>query len=249
MVKKEKDIVYGIRAIIELINSGHPIAKILIQQPSKASELRKELIFLAKKNQLPISRVPLAALKKYTTKQHQGVVAFLSPIPFVNLDNCITSAFEEGKNPLVVILDGVSDVRNLGAIARTSLSMGVDALVVQQQKGALINSEAMKASAGALSYLNVCRTNKLSEELKYIKNSGLQIIACGEKSKTPLWKANLRPPTALLLGGEGLGIAPAHKELTDHSFKIPMKGEVSSLNVSVAASVFLYESMRQRMLL
>jgi len=242
-----KEVVFGHHAIIEAILAGRDIAKILVQNTGRVAALRCKLLELAKAHGIPCSSVPLAKLNSLTGKRHQGVIAFLSPIGFANLPNIIQGSYEQGKSPLVILLDGVSDVRNVGAIARSAVSTGVDALIVPTKHTAAINALTMKTSAGGLAHLPVCRVAHLQQALQYLKDSGLQIIACSHKAEKMIYQANFKLPTALLIGGEERGIASKHLRMADDLLKIPMQGPIASLNVSVATAVFLYEVVRQRL--
>lgn len=238
--------VLGPRAVIETILSGQPISKIFLLPTTQDRSVRAQLLTLAKERDIPCTKVPLQYLRKLTSKKHQGTIAFISPIPFADLGHQIQSCYEEGKAPLVVLLDCVQDVRNMGAIARTAVSMGANALVIPKQGVALIGEDAMRASAGSLSHIPVCRVGSLKGAITYLQESGLQVLACDEKAQKPIYKANLSLPTALLFGNESEGIAPVHRNLADDAFLIPMEGPIASLNVSVAASIVLYETIRQR---
>ncbi len=241
-------LILGPRAVIETILSGQSISKILLHYTGEDRLVRKQLLQLAQERQIPCQKVPLQTLKRLTKGNHQGTVAFISPIPFADLSNQVAHCYEQGRSPLIVLLDQVQDVRNVGAIARTALSMGADALVVPMQGSALISGDAMKTSAGALNHLPICRVKHLKQTIAQLQASGLQVLACDEKASQAIEQADLSLPTALLFGGEEKGIAPAHRQMADATFLIPMKGPISSLNVSVAASIVLYETTRQRRL-
>ena len=241
-------LILGTRAVIETIISGKSISKILLHHTGEDHLLRKQLLELAQERQIPCQKVPLQALKRLTRGNHQGTVAFISPIPFADLGNQVAHCYEQGKTPLIVLLDQVQDVRNVGAIARTAVSMGVDALVVPMQGAALISGDAMKTSAGALNHLPVCRVKHFKEAIAQLQASGLQVLACDEKATQPISQADLSLPTALLFGGEEKGIAPTHRKMADGTFLIPTQGPIASLNVSVATSIVLYETTRQRRL-
>ncbi len=238
--------IFGIHAIIETILAGKSISKVFVQKTASGS-LHRQLLQLVKQHNIPYSKVPIAKINHLTRKRHQGAVALLCPIAFANLADVIQTCYDQGKTPLVVLLDSVSDVRNLGAIARTALSVGVDSLVIPTHNTASISGDMMKASVGALAHLPVCRVQNLSSALQYLKDSGLQVVACSEKSSKSVYQANFTIPTALLLGGEEKGIAPKNYAIADEYLKIPIYGPISSLNVSVATAIFLYEALRQRL--
>lgn len=237
--------IYGTRAVIEAIESGKEIDKLFIQKGLK-NELTQELRTLAAHHSVPISNVPVEKLNRFTRKNHQGTVAFLSEVSFASLDNVINSAFTAGRDPFLIILDGVTDVRNFGAIARTAECAGADGIIVPSKGSAAINSDAIKTSAGALHHIPVIRTMNLTATLKDIRNSGLRLVGVTEKAEGDMYQAELFGPLALLMGSEEKGIEPRHLDLCDQIIKIPMFGKIASLNVSVSSAVALYEVVRQR---
>lgn len=241
----KKPYLYGIRAIIEALEHGESIEKIWIDKASKGPHMN-ELVHLARNAQVPVQYVPAAALKQYANKNHQGVIALGSPVTYVEYTEIITRLFEEGKSPLILALDGVTDVRNFGALARTALCMGVHLIVIPARGSATINEDAIKTSAGALFQIPVSRVNSLSDCLEYLKDSGLALVACSEKGDTSCVEADFNTPIALLLGGEEKGISPHILELANEHVKIPMNPALDSLNVSVAGGMVLYEIARQR---
>lgn len=245
--KKEtiKTTIFGIRAIIETILAGKIIDKIFIQRAINSTR-HKELVQLIKKYAIPYSSVPQEKLNKITRKNHQGAIAFLSPIAFSSLSHVIQANYEKGKVPLIVILDSITDVRNFGAIVRTSVCTNVDALVIPTKGSTPIGGDAMKASAGALAYIPICREANLKKTIQYLQESGLQIIACHEKATDLLYESDLTMPLAIMLGAEDQGISPAYLKMVDKCVRIPMWGPINALNVSVAAATVLYECVRQR---
>jgi 23S rRNA (guanosine2251-2'-O)-methyltransferase len=190
--------------------------------------------------------VPLEKINRLTRKNHQGVFAFISPIDFHNIEDIIPALFEEGKNPLILVLDRITDVRNFGAIARTAECAGVDTILIPEQNAAAINADAIKTSAGALHKVTVCRTWNLKLALQYLKDSGIQLIGCTEKTQDNMYKPDYTPPTAIIMGSEEDGVSPEFLKMCDARAKIPMSGKIASLNVSVATGVILYEAIRQR---
>ena len=247
------DIIYGIRPIIEVINAGKEISKIFLDKNrfnnNKDSEVKssyKELILLAKKDNIPISNVPREKLNRITKKNHQGVIAIVSPIHYANLTNIIDSKFSRGKSPTLLILDNITDTRNMGAIIRTCSCLAVDAIVIPLKEGATITSDTMKASAGALNYVSVCRVKSIINTLKYIKDCGLEILALSEKADDILYDLDLNKPLAIILGSEEKGIDPKHIKESTIKAKIPIIGPVSSLNVASAAAIACYEVKRQQ---
>lgn len=239
------NMVYGTRAIIESLSTDREIERVLIQkgiQNELISSLTREL----SQRGIPFSKVPLEKLNRLTKKNHQGAIAFISPIIYQNLDNIISQVFESGKNPLILVLDRVTDVRNFGAIARTAECAGVDAIVIPAKGGAQINADAVKTSAGGLNHIPVCREDNLKNALDYLKNSGLKVVACTEKADKNLYDIELSQPLAVLMGSEEDGISPAYLDKSDEQVFIPMFGKIDSLNVSVSTGVILYEAIRQR---
>ncbi|MGD1839821.1 MAG: 23S rRNA (guanosine(2251)-2'-O)-methyltransferase RlmB [Thermonemataceae bacterium] len=244
--KANKDIVFGTRAIIETIEAGNEIDKILLQKDQGSSETHKALLQLARQYQIPISKVPIFKLNKITRKNHQGAIAFISAIQYASLDHIISEAFTKGEAPIVLILDRITDVRNFGAITRTAECMGVHAVVVPLKNAAQANRDAMKTSAGALNYLPVCREASLFKAVKFLKESGLQVVACTEQAEASLFTTTYASPTAIIMGSEEDGISKELLRQADALVKIPMQGKIASLNVSVATGMILSEVMRQR---
>lgn len=234
---------FGVQPVLETLRSGKEVERLFIQREMGMNEIVK----LAEGRQIAIHRVPLEKLNRLTRKNHQGVVCFLSPIRYAPVHNVLTQVYEAGKVPLFLLLDRVTDVRNFGAIVRTAECAGVQAVIVPAKGGAMINADAMKTSSGALNYMPICREESLKEVVRYLLESGLQCIACTEKSSTPLYQADFTTPTVIIMGSEEDGISPDLLELAGVRVAIPLLGEVDSLNVSAAASVILYESVRQRL--
>lgn len=246
MKKVNTDMIFGIRAIIETINSEKEIDKLFIQK-GLSNPLIKELIQTAKRFNVPIAQVPGEKLNRFTRKNHQGAVAFVSAVKYASLDNIIDQCYQKGKEPFILILDRVTDVRNFGAIARTAECAGVDAIVIPTRGSAAVNSDAMKTSAGALNYLPICRTENLKTTIDFLKNNGIQIIACTEKTDQSIYDVDYTNPVAIMLGSEEDGISGEYLKLADQKGKIPMRGNIDSLNVSVSAAVAIYEAVRQKL--
>ncbi len=240
-----KDFVFGARAIIETIQSGKELDKLLVQK-NLSNPLIKELIQAARDFRVPIVQVPVEKLNRVTRKNHQGAIAFISAIQYASLDHVIHEAYHSGKEPLLLMLDRVTDVRNFGAIARSAEGAGVDAIIVPFRGGAAINSDAMKTSAGALNYMPICREDHLGSTIQYLKDSGIQVIACTEKTDQLIYELNLTVPVCIILGSEEDGISAEYLKLCDHRGKIPMEGHIGSLNVSVSSALAIYEAVRQR---
>lgn len=245
MEKKSDDLVFGIRAAIEAISAGKEINKLFIQNGIN-NPLIAELKDAMKGRDIPLQYVPVEKLNRITKKNHQGVICFISPVSYQPLDQLIPTWFEEGKTPLVLILDRVTDVRNFGAICRTAECVGVDAVVVPTKGGALINADAIKTSAGALHRITVCREMYLKETIAYLQDSGFNIVGCTEKTDKTIYDATYTGPTAIIMGSEEDGISPEYMKRCNELAKIPLNGNIASLNVSVAAGVILYECQRQR---
>ena len=245
MNKEEKNSIFGIRAIIEVIKSGKTIDKLFIQK-GLHNDLFTELWKLVRLRRINYKHVPIEKINRLTRKNHQGVFAFISPIDFHNIEDVVPSLYEEGKNPLILVLDRITDVRNFGAITRTAECAGVNTILIPEQNSAAINSDAVKTSSGALHKLIICRTWNLKLSIQFLKDSGIQLIACTEKTQDNLYKPNYTLPTAIIMGSEEDGVSPEYLKLCDKKAKIPMKGEIASLNVSVATGVILYEALRQR---
>tara|TARA_B110000240_G_scaffold122081_1_gene136281 strand:+ start:3487 stop:4230 length:744 start_codon:yes stop_codon:yes gene_type:complete len=242
---EEKNYIFGIRAIIEAIEAGKTIDKLFIQK-GLHNDLFAELWKLVREKRINYKHVPLEKINRLTRKNHQGVFAFISPIDFHNIEDVIPKLYEEGKNPLVLVLDRITDVRNFGAIARTAECAGVDTILIPEQNAAAINADAIKTSAGALHKVTVCRTWNLKLALQFMKESGVQLIGCTEKTQDNMYKADYTTPTAIIIGSEEDGVSPEFLKMCDSRAKIPMNGKIASLNVSVATGVILYEALRQR---
>lgn len=245
--KKEStdDIVFGIRAIIETIQAGKEIDRLFVQK-GLSNDLIKELVKVARDYKIPFANVPIEKLNRITRKNHQGAIAFISAINYSSLDNIVSETYQNGKEPLILMLDRVTDVRNFGAIARTAECCGVDAIVIPSRGSAAINADAMKTSAGALNYIPVCREDNLKVTIQYLKDSGMTIVACTEKTHKLISEVNLNQPAVIIMGSEEDGISPEYLKLADARGKIPMIGKIESLNVSVSAGIAIYEAARQR---
>jgi len=237
--------IFGIRAVIEAINSGKEVDKMLLQKGERG-DLFKEAFDLIREHSIPFQYVPVEKLNRITRKNHQGVIAFISPVTFYDIENLLPGLFEEGKNPIILVLDQVTDVRNFGAIVRTAECAGVDAVLVPDKGAARINADAVKTSAGALHLLPVCRTRDLKKSVLYLQQSGLKVIAATEKSSENYIKTDYTGPVAIVMGSEEFGIDRQILDLADDRVQIPILGKIQSLNVSVAAGLLVYEVVRQR---
>ena len=242
---REKEMIFGLRPVIEAIEAGKELDKILIKKDLN-SDLAKELFTAMKGSQIPLQKVPVEKLNRLTMKNHQGVVAFLSSVTYQHIEDIIPTIYEEGRTPFIVVLDGITDVRNFGAIARTCECAGIDAIVVPVRGGAAINADAVKTSAGALHTIPVCRENSLTEVLRFLRASGLTVFAASEKATENYTEADYTVPTVIVMGAEDVGISPQILRLCDKMVSIPILGNIQSLNVSVATGILTYEVIRQR---
>jgi len=242
---KEKDMIFGIRAVIEAIKADKEFDKIFIRR-DMSNDLSRELYAALAGKQVPVVKVPTEKLNRLTMKNHQGVIAFITPVVYQRIEDIIPTLYEQGKTPFIVVLDSVTDVRNFGAIARTCECAGVDAIVIPVRGGAASNADAIKTSAGALLKIPVCREPNLTEALKFMRSSGLSVIAATEKAAQNYTEANYNVPLAIVMGAEDIGIAPENLRICDEMVCIPIKGSIASLNVSVAAGILIYEALKQR---
>jgi len=240
-----KDLVYGIHSVREAIQAGKSIDKVIIQKNS--SEVLQEIKKIARSYQIPTQEVPITAINRLCPqKNHQGIVAYLSLIEYQPLDEIVTRTFENGENPFLIMLDGITDVRNIGAIARSAECMGVHALILPTSGSARINQDTMKTSSGALNYLPVCKENNLRNTILTLKSFGINILACSEKGTKKIYEYNLNQPICWVLGDEHKGISSQLLKLCDDVLAIPMCGHIESLNVSVAAGIICYETVKQK---
>ena len=237
--------VFGIRAVIEAIAAGKEVDKVFIKKGLQG-DLFQEFLDEVKANNVPFQFVPIEKLNRITRKNHQGVIAFISPVVYQDAEQLIQMLYDEGKEPFVLVLDQLTDVRNFGAIARTAECVGVDAIIIPDKGGAPINADAIKTSAGALHTVPVCRTSSLFKTVEYLKNSGLKLVAATEKGAQDYDKLDYSGPVALIMGSEDTGISNQILKIVDYKSCIPLKGEIKSLNVSVAAGVLMYEIIKWR---
>ncbi len=242
---EKSDYIFGIRAVIEAIEAGKEIDKIMVKKDLQG-DLAQELFAVARRVGAPIQRVPVERINRITRKNHQGVVAFVSAVEYYTLDALVPQLYEAGEVPFVVLLDGVTDVRNFGAIARTCECVGAHAVVIPARGSVSVNADAVKTSAGALHTLPVCRERSILDAVKYLHDSGFTIVAASEKSQKNYTQVDYTTPVAIVMGAEDTGVSPAVLRYCDEMVAIPMRGEIGSLNVSVAAGVMMYEVVRQR---
>lgn len=241
------EMIYGTRAVIEAIRAGKQIEKILVQTGLN-NDLVRELASAAREKNLPITYVPLEKLNRLysNAKNHQGVICVLSAITYSSLNDLIDFAYSEGREPFFIILDRVTDVRNFGAIARTAECAGVEGIIIGDKGNAPITSDAMKTSAGALNHLPVCRESDLKKTINFLRDNGVMIVACTEKAEKTIYDVKFDRPVALIMGSEEDGISDVLLKESDELVKIPIKGKIESLNVSVATGVAIYEVVRQK---
>lgn len=244
--REQNQMVFGIRAIIEAIRSGKEIESLYIQR-GLGGGLFQELKSVLHEFQLPYQTVPVEKLNRITAKNHQGAIAVISAIVYQKIEDIIPQVFERGEVPLILVLDGITDVRNMGAIARTAECAGAHAIVIPTKGSAQITPDAIKTSAGALFNIPVCRHESLLKTVKFLQESGLQLVACTEKTNDYIYKPDYTVPTAIIMGSEEDGISNEIIRIADHLAKIPMYGDIESLNVSVSTGVILYEAIRQRL--
>jgi 23S rRNA (guanosine2251-2'-O)-methyltransferase len=237
--------IYGIRAVLEAINSEEPIDKVFIQRGLKG-DLFKELESVLRKNQVNTSYVPVEKLNRFTKNNHQGVVANISPITFHNLETLVEEVMESKKLPLFLLLDQLSDVRNFGAIIRTAECTGVDGIIIQKKGSAPVTADTIKTSAGAAFKVPIAKVDHIKDAVFYLQASGVQVISATEKTENTIYDVSFKTPCAIVMGAEDRGISPSILKASDHLAKLPLLGQIESLNVSVACAVFLYEAVRQR---
>ncbi|MDR1225987.1 MAG: 23S rRNA (guanosine(2251)-2'-O)-methyltransferase RlmB [Prevotellaceae bacterium] len=240
-----ENLLFGIRPVMEAIRAGRELDRILVKKGLEG-DLAQELMQLVRDGNIPFQLVPYERLNGLTRKNHQGVVAFSSLIEYANFEEVVISVVEEGKTPLILLLDGVTDVRNFGAIARSAECAGVHAIVVPAKGAAQVNGDAMKTSAGALSVLPVCRVPSVRSAIYFLRDSGIQVVAATEKAEESVYSADFTQPVAVVVGSEEAGVSPEVLKLSDKLVRIPLCGSIASLNVSAAAAAVLFEAVRQR---
>lgn len=242
----DKNLIYGHHPVTEAIRAGKTVEKVYFQQGVRG-ELEKEIRHLTREYGIPLQVVPREKLNKMTPGAHQGVVAYLALVAFQSIEDVLPFVFEQGQTPLFLLLDGITDVRNFGAICRSAECAGVQAVVIPQSGAAPANEEAMKASAGALARIRICRVRSLFSTVEWLQECGVQIVATALSDRSiPLYDADLSIPTAILMGSEGEGVHPKLLKMSDAVVKIPQATDFDSYNVSVAAGIVLYEALRQR---
>lgn len=242
----KSDFIFGIRTVIEAIEAGKSIDKVLIKKDLNG-ELARELFAKIKEYGIVTQRVPVEKLNRITMKNHQGVVGLLSPITYIKLEQIVPTLYENGVVPFIVLLDGITDTRNFGAIARTAECAGIDTIVIPERNSVSVNADAVKTSAGALLHIPICRETKIVDAIRYLKDYGFNIIGATEKGTETYTDPDYTVPTALVMGAEDKGISDEVLRLCDNLAAIPLVGNIGSLNVSVAAGIMMYEGVRQRL--
>lgn len=237
--------IFGSRAVIEAINSDTEIEKIFFLKDAE-NDLSKELFALIKKKRIAFQYVPIQKFNKFSDKNHQGVFAKIALVKTVTIEE-LTDNLVLNENPTLLLLDAVNDVRNFGAIARTASCTGVKGIIILDKGAAPISADAIKTSAGALFKIPVCKVNHLKDAIYYLQGSGFQVVAASEKTEGLIYNVDLKKPTAIIMGSEERGINPSTLKICDYKAKLPMEGDIASLNVSVACGAFLYEAMRQKL--
>lgn len=245
--KRNTEFIFGTRAVIEAIKAGKAIDKVLIKS-GLDNELGAELKNLLKLHQLAFLSVPEAKLQRITRKNHQGVIAYLSPIDFYQLEELVSRTFENGDLPFFIMLDGITDVRNFGAIVRTAECAGVQGIIIPEKGSVGINSDAVKTSAGALFRVPVCKIKSVKNAIEYLQNSGIKVIGANEKTEKLYFQEAYKNPLCLVMGAEDKGLSQSALKYCDEWVKIPILGKIESLNVSVAAAVLMYEVVKHRMI-
>lgn len=230
---------------MEALEAGQEINKVLLKKDMRG-ELSGELLEMLRSRGIPVQRVPVEKLNSITRRNHQGAIALLSPVAYHDLEQIVPTLYEEGMLPFLILLDGVTDTRNFGAIARTAECAGADAIVIPRRNSVAITADAEKASAGALMHLPVCRVNSIADAVRYLLDAGVMVVAASEKADCDYTQADYSGPVAIVMGAEDVGISPQVMSLCSRRVSIPILGTIGSLNVSVAAGVMAYEVVRQR---
>ncbi len=242
---EKKDYIFGLRAIIEAAESGRSIDKVLVKK-DLSGDLAKEFLQKMKEYGVLLQKVPVEKLNRITMKNHQGAIALLSPIEYSHIEDLIPIFYEEGRLPFVILLDGITDTRNFGAIVRTAECVGADAIVIPERGSASVTPDAVKTSAGALLHIPVCRERSILETVRILKDNGYKVVGATEKSHQLYTDIDYNVPVGIVMGAEDTGISNEVLRACDSLGAIPIRGHIGSLNVSVAAGVMMYEVVRQR---
>lgn len=244
-MKNRENTIFGIHPILEALKSELIIDKLFLQKDSSNTKIQ-EIVTICEKSDVTINYVPIEKLNRLTKGNHQGVVAITSPISFYSLDSLVENIIQEKENPLFLILDQLSDVRNFGAIIRTAECTGVDAIIIQKKGGAPVTGDTIKTSAGAIFKIPICKVDHIKDAIFYLKASNIITIAATEKTNETIYDLNLNKPLAIIMGSEGKGVSKSVLNIVDYKAALPLLGEIKSLNVSVACGALLYEVLRQR---
>lgn len=243
---KKDDFIFGLRPVMEAIEAGKTIDKIFLQNALQG-QIYADLKTLLAKHKIRANYVPVEKLNRFTRKNHQGVVAFISDVPFHRIEDLLPQIFEEGKTPFLLILDRLTDVRNFGAICRTAECVGVNAIIIPEKGASPINSDAIKTSAGAIYNIKICKENNLSHVVDFLQQSGVKVFSATEKAQKLIYEVDFLEPCAIVMGNEETGISKEVLHHSDEKIKLPMEGKTQSLNVSVACGAILFEALRQRL--
>lgn len=244
---EKENLIFGIRAVIEAIQSGAVIDKVFLFRETQSSDLMRDLMRILKQKNINSSYVPVEKLNRFTSKNHQGVVATISPVNFISIEELTEKAFSQTSTPLFLILDQISDARNFGAIIRTAECSGVNGIIISKQGAAPVNGDTVKTSAGAVFNIPLCKVEHIKDAVFFLQGSGIKTVGATEKTEHTLYDLDLKTPLAIVMGSEDRGINPSVLKIIDEKAKLPMFGKISSLNVSVACGAFLYEVVRQRL--
>jgi 23S rRNA (guanosine2251-2'-O)-methyltransferase len=242
---EKEHLIFGIRAIVEAIQAGKEVDKVFLQKDAQG-ELMKDLLKVMKRNNVNFTYVPVEKLNRLTPNNHQGAVATIAPISFVEIETLIENVLAKTKTPLFLVLDQISDARNFGAIIRTAECTGVDGIIVQKSGAAPVNGDTVKTSAGAVFNIPICRVEHIKDAIFFLQGSGIKTVAATEKTDQTIYDIELNEPVAIIMGSEDRGINPSVLKIVDEKAKLPLFGTIGSLNVSVACGAFLYEAVRQR---
>ncbi|NND62034.1 MAG: 23S rRNA (guanosine(2251)-2'-O)-methyltransferase RlmB [Flavobacteriaceae bacterium] len=242
---KKEHLIFGIYPVLEALKSETELDKVYVVKGNSNPKI-EEIIEKISNSQTTINYVPVEKLDKLTRSNHQGIVAFSSPILFHELEDLVESSLEKNKVPLFIVLDQISDVRNFGAIIRTAECTQVDGIIIQKKGGAPVSGDTIKTSAGAIFNIPICKVDHIKDAIYYLQGSGIKVIAATEKTQDSIYDLDLKTPIAFIMGSEGKGVSKSVINLCDEKAALPMLGEINSLNVSVACGAFLYETIRQR---
>ena len=243
----KSNMIFGIHPLLEALEAGREIDKVMMRRGLRTEESAR-ILALSRERSIPVQFVPEERLGRLTQRQHQGVIAFISEIEYTPLEELVARVYEEGRAPFIVLLDGLTDVRNFGAIARTAECAGVDALVIPERGSVSVTADAVKTSAGALHRIPVCRVSSIAAAVGLLQSSGVRVVAASEKAEERYTETALQLPLGLVMGAEDHGVSTDVLRMADSITRIPQVGVIGSLNVSVAAGILIYEAVRQEQL-